>query len=115
VSIPGLERHGPGSVGAASTTSAKEVANIDTVSGGRLTFGIALDGWPADHGAEGRPRNGVGLRLEDDIRVYREVWAGAHLDACPAELGSVSSSSCQSSSYVSVRRGQSVTATTQSG
>jgi alkanesulfonate monooxygenase SsuD/methylene tetrahydromethanopterin reductase-like flavin-dependent oxidoreductase (luciferase family) len=89
--------------------------NIDAVSGGRLTFGIALGGWPADYVAEGRPRNGVGLRLQDDSRVYREVWAGARPDACPAELGSASSSSYQSSSCVSVRRGQSVTATTQSG
>jgi hypothetical protein len=60
----------------------------------------------SDHGAEGRPRNGVGLRLEDDIGLYREVWAGARPDAHPAEPGSASPSSCQNSSCVSVRRGR---------
>ena len=76
VAIPGTRTHWRRLGGsAASTTSANEVANIDAVSGGRPTFGIALGGWPADYVAEGRPRNGVGLRLEDDIRVYREVWA----------------------------------------
>lgn len=63
---------------------AKEVANIDAVSGGRLTFGIGLGGWPDDYVSEGRPRQGIGLRLENDIRVYREVWGGASVGAFPA-------------------------------
>lgn len=56
---------------------AKEVANIDALSGGRLTFGIGLGAWPDDYVAEGRPRQDMGRRLEDDIRVYREVWGGS--------------------------------------
>jgi alkanesulfonate monooxygenase SsuD/methylene tetrahydromethanopterin reductase-like flavin-dependent oxidoreductase (luciferase family) len=56
---------------------AKEAANIDAVSGGRLTLGLGLGAWPDDDVAEGRPRKNIGPRLEDDIRVYREVWGGA--------------------------------------
>lgn len=56
---------------------AKELANIDAVSGGRLTFGVGLGGRPDDYVVEGRPRKGMAKRLEDDIRVYREVWGGA--------------------------------------
>jgi alkanesulfonate monooxygenase SsuD/methylene tetrahydromethanopterin reductase-like flavin-dependent oxidoreductase (luciferase family) len=60
---------------------AKEVANIDAVSGGRLTFGIGLGALPDDYVAEGRPRKGIGRRLEDDIAVYREVWGGTAVGA----------------------------------
>jgi len=56
---------------------AKEAANIDAVSGGRLTLGIGLGAWPDDYVAEGRPRKNMGPRLEDDIRIYREIWGGA--------------------------------------
>jgi alkanesulfonate monooxygenase SsuD/methylene tetrahydromethanopterin reductase-like flavin-dependent oxidoreductase (luciferase family) len=63
---------------------AKEIANIDAISGGRLTFGIGLGAWPDDYVAEGRPRKNMGRRLEDDIRVYREVWGGAAVGGYPA-------------------------------
>jgi hypothetical protein len=37
--------------------------------------------------AEGRPRKNIGPRLEDDIRVYREVWGGAAIGgAVPASM-----------------------------
>jgi alkanesulfonate monooxygenase SsuD/methylene tetrahydromethanopterin reductase-like flavin-dependent oxidoreductase (luciferase family) len=55
---------------------AKEAANIDAVSGGRLTLGIGLGAWPTDYVAEGRPHKNLGPRLEDDIRLYREIWGG---------------------------------------
>jgi hypothetical protein len=106
----------PGSVGARPRRRQPKRSRISTPFPAAASPSASLwCGWPADYVAEGRPRNGVGLRLEDDIRVCREVWAGARLDACPAELRSASSSSCQSSSCVSVRRGQSITASTQSG
>jgi alkanesulfonate monooxygenase SsuD/methylene tetrahydromethanopterin reductase-like flavin-dependent oxidoreductase (luciferase family) len=59
---------------------AKEAANIDAISGGRLTLGLGLGFWPDDYVAVGSPRKDLGPRLEDDIRVYREVWGGAAVD-----------------------------------
>ena len=105
MAIPGLERDGPGG-SAASTTSAKEVANIDAVSGGRLTFGIAL--------VAGRLTTGLrGARATAWACAWRTIAASTarsgqapRLDACPAEPGSASPGSCQNSSCVSVRRGR---------
>lgn len=66
-----------------SVLLAKEIANIDALSGGRLTFGIGLGAWPDDYVAEGRPRKNLARRLEDDIWVYREVWARAAVGRGP--------------------------------
>jgi len=114
VAIPGLERDGPGG-SAASTTSAKEVANIDAVSGGRLTFGIALVAGRLTTGLRARPRNGVGLRLEDDSRVYREVWAGAP-PGCVSRRARIRLTRQLPELFLCERAaGPSVTAITQSG
>ena len=72
-------------------------------------------GWPADHRAEERPRNGVGLRLEDDIGVYREVWAGAP-PGCVSRRARIRLTRQLPELFLCERAaGPSVTAITQSG
>jgi alkanesulfonate monooxygenase SsuD/methylene tetrahydromethanopterin reductase-like flavin-dependent oxidoreductase (luciferase family) len=55
---------------------AKEVANIDGVSGGRLTLGLGRGGRPDDFVVDGLPDSGLGTRFDNDLEVYRRVWRG---------------------------------------
>lgn len=55
--------------------TAKEVASLDLISGGRLIFGVGV-GWNreemADHGTDPRTR---GARLDEQLRALKEIWA----------------------------------------
>ena len=55
-------------------TTAKEIASLDLVSGGRFLFGIGV-GWNreemANHGTDPRTR---GKLLDEQIRAMREMW-----------------------------------------
>lgn len=55
-------------------TTAKEIASLDLVSGGRFVFGIGV-GWNreemANHGTDPRTR---GRLLDEQIRAMREIW-----------------------------------------
>lgn len=42
---------------------AKQLASVDLLSGGRLTAGLGLGGWPDDYTASGAPSDG-----------FRELW-----------------------------------------
>jgi alkanesulfonate monooxygenase SsuD/methylene tetrahydromethanopterin reductase-like flavin-dependent oxidoreductase (luciferase family) len=55
---------------------AKQMASVDLLSGGRLTAGLGLGGWPEDFAASGIPASGGGLRLEVAVTTMRQVWAG---------------------------------------
>ncbi|WP_037303874.1 LLM class flavin-dependent oxidoreductase [Amycolatopsis orientalis] len=55
---------------------AKELAGIDGVSGGRLTLGVGIGGRTDDFVAEGLGPKGLGKRIDADLEVYRDVWAG---------------------------------------
>lgn len=55
---------------------AKEIAGIDGVSGGRLTLGVGIGGRTDDFVAEGLGPKGLGKRIDADLEVYRDVWAG---------------------------------------
>jgi alkanesulfonate monooxygenase SsuD/methylene tetrahydromethanopterin reductase-like flavin-dependent oxidoreductase (luciferase family) len=54
---------------------AKQLASVEQVSGGRLTAGLGLGGWPEDYAAsqvpEGRPGS-----WESSLAAMRQVWAG---------------------------------------
>jgi alkanesulfonate monooxygenase SsuD/methylene tetrahydromethanopterin reductase-like flavin-dependent oxidoreductase (luciferase family) len=55
---------------------AKQLASVDLLSGGRLTAGLGLGGWPEDFEASGVPATGKGARLAADLATFRRVWAG---------------------------------------
>jgi alkanesulfonate monooxygenase SsuD/methylene tetrahydromethanopterin reductase-like flavin-dependent oxidoreductase (luciferase family) len=55
---------------------AKQLASVDLLSGGRLTAGIGLGGWPEDYEASGVPTSGRGARLRSTLATMRQAWAG---------------------------------------
>lgn len=55
---------------------AKQMASVDLLSGGRLTAGLGLGGWPEDFAASGVPTTSAGARLRDSLATMRQVWAG---------------------------------------
>jgi alkanesulfonate monooxygenase SsuD/methylene tetrahydromethanopterin reductase-like flavin-dependent oxidoreductase (luciferase family) len=55
---------------------AKQLASLDRLSGGRLTAGLALGGWPEDYAASEIPPGGRGARFEEMLSTMRRVWAG---------------------------------------
>jgi len=55
---------------------AKQMASVDLLSGGRLTAGLGLGGWPEDFAASGVPTSGGGARLRSTLATMRQVWAG---------------------------------------
>ena len=59
-----------------SVLLAKQIASVDLISGGRLTVGVGLGGWPEDYEASGVGMTGRGARLDDDLATMRRVWAG---------------------------------------
>jgi alkanesulfonate monooxygenase SsuD/methylene tetrahydromethanopterin reductase-like flavin-dependent oxidoreductase (luciferase family) len=55
---------------------AKQMASVDLLSGGRLTAGLGLGGWPEDHEISEVPTTGRGARLAATLATMRQVWAG---------------------------------------
>jgi alkanesulfonate monooxygenase SsuD/methylene tetrahydromethanopterin reductase-like flavin-dependent oxidoreductase (luciferase family) len=55
---------------------AKQMASVDQLSGGRLTAGLGLGGWPEDFAASHVPTTGKGQRLRATLATMRQVWAG---------------------------------------
>ncbi len=60
---------------------AKQVASIDRVSGGRVTLGVGVGGeYPQEFDACGVPVAGRGYRVDEQIRVLRDLWTGEAVD-----------------------------------
>ncbi|WP_131745234.1 TIGR03619 family F420-dependent LLM class oxidoreductase [Frankia sp. Cppng1_Ct_nod] len=60
---------------------AKQVAAIDRVSGGRVTLGVGVGGeYPQEFDACGVPVAGRGHRVDEQIRVLRDLWTGEKVD-----------------------------------
>lgn len=55
---------------------AKQLASLDLVSGGRLTVGLGMGGWPEDYAASGVPLRGRGATFEAMLQTMRQVWDG---------------------------------------
>lgn len=56
---------------------AKQVAALDTLSGGRLIFGIGVGGeFPGEFAACGVPVNERGARLDESIQILKQLWTG---------------------------------------
>jgi alkanesulfonate monooxygenase SsuD/methylene tetrahydromethanopterin reductase-like flavin-dependent oxidoreductase (luciferase family) len=54
----------------------KQLASLDLLSGGRLTAGLALGGWPEDYEASDTPLAGRGAAFDEILAAMRRVWAG---------------------------------------
>jgi alkanesulfonate monooxygenase SsuD/methylene tetrahydromethanopterin reductase-like flavin-dependent oxidoreductase (luciferase family) len=55
---------------------AKQMASVDLLSGGRLTAGLGLGGWPEDFASSEVPASGGGARLRATLATMRQVWSG---------------------------------------
>jgi alkanesulfonate monooxygenase SsuD/methylene tetrahydromethanopterin reductase-like flavin-dependent oxidoreductase (luciferase family) len=55
---------------------AKQLASVERLSGGRLTAGMALGGWPEDYEASGVPRRSLGAAMDAMLATMRSVWEG---------------------------------------
>jgi alkanesulfonate monooxygenase SsuD/methylene tetrahydromethanopterin reductase-like flavin-dependent oxidoreductase (luciferase family) len=55
---------------------AKQMASVERVSGGRLTAGLGLGGWPEDYAASQVPQTGLGERWASSLGEMRAVWSG---------------------------------------
>jgi len=55
---------------------AKQLASVDSLSGGRLTPGLALGGWPEDYAASQVSLNGRGELYDTIVATLRRAWAG---------------------------------------
>jgi len=62
---------------------AKTTADIDAVSGGRLTLGMGVGIRPDDFVADGLGFAGRGRRFDQDLAVYRDVWEGKPVGGGP--------------------------------
>jgi alkanesulfonate monooxygenase SsuD/methylene tetrahydromethanopterin reductase-like flavin-dependent oxidoreductase (luciferase family) len=52
---------------------AKQMASVDLLSGGRLTAGLGLGGWPDDYAASGISTSGASARLDEAVATMRHV------------------------------------------
>jgi alkanesulfonate monooxygenase SsuD/methylene tetrahydromethanopterin reductase-like flavin-dependent oxidoreductase (luciferase family) len=64
---------------------AKQLASVDRLSGGRLTAGLGLGGWPDDHDATGPSTTPLGALMDDMVATMRQVWTGG-LSGSTAEI-----------------------------
>ena len=55
---------------------AKQVATVDSLSGGRMVLGIAIGARPDDYEASGAPLEGRGARLEQQLDELKRLWSG---------------------------------------
>src|SRR5215211_7746227 len=55
---------------------AKQMASVEQISGGRLTAGLGLGGWPEDYVASQVPETGKAALWESTLATMRQVWAG---------------------------------------
>ncbi|WP_027935676.1 LLM class flavin-dependent oxidoreductase [Amycolatopsis sp. ATCC 39116] len=55
---------------------AKQIGSLERLSGGRLTVGLGMGGWPEDYAASGVPMTGRGAAFEDTLATMRAVWRG---------------------------------------
>jgi alkanesulfonate monooxygenase SsuD/methylene tetrahydromethanopterin reductase-like flavin-dependent oxidoreductase (luciferase family) len=55
---------------------AKQLASVEQISGGRLTAGLGLGGWPEDYVVSNVPQTGRAALWDSTLATLRQVWAG---------------------------------------
>jgi alkanesulfonate monooxygenase SsuD/methylene tetrahydromethanopterin reductase-like flavin-dependent oxidoreductase (luciferase family) len=53
---------------------AKQLSSVDRLSGGRLTAGLGMGGWPADYEASGVPLAGRGALFDRSLAAMNRTW-----------------------------------------
>jgi alkanesulfonate monooxygenase SsuD/methylene tetrahydromethanopterin reductase-like flavin-dependent oxidoreductase (luciferase family) len=53
---------------------AKQLSSVERLSGGRLTAGLGMGGWPADYEASGVPLAGRGALFESSLAAMNRTW-----------------------------------------
>jgi alkanesulfonate monooxygenase SsuD/methylene tetrahydromethanopterin reductase-like flavin-dependent oxidoreductase (luciferase family) len=66
---------------------AKEAATVDSLSGGRLTLGLAVGARVEDYDAAGVEHKGRGRRFSRQLAGLRETWEGDGIGPAPARPG----------------------------
>jgi len=56
---------------------AKQLSSVARMSGGRLTAGLGMGGWPADYEASGIPLDGRGALFDASLAAMRSAWDAA--------------------------------------
>jgi alkanesulfonate monooxygenase SsuD/methylene tetrahydromethanopterin reductase-like flavin-dependent oxidoreductase (luciferase family) len=56
---------------------AKQLASVDRLSGGRLTAGLGMGGWPADYETSGVSLNGRGKLFDASLDAMEQAWREA--------------------------------------
>jgi alkanesulfonate monooxygenase SsuD/methylene tetrahydromethanopterin reductase-like flavin-dependent oxidoreductase (luciferase family) len=70
------------------TLLAKQLATVDSLSGGRLTVGVAVGGRPDDYATTGSDFAGRGAAFDAQLAAFREVWDGsAGVGPAPVQSG----------------------------
>lgn len=55
---------------------ATQLGSLDRLSGGRLTAGLALGGWPEDYEASEVSRRGLGAAMDAMVATMQRAWDG---------------------------------------
>lgn len=55
---------------------AKQIASVEQLSGGRLTVGLGMGGWPEDYAASEVSLAGRAAAFEATLATMRQVWRG---------------------------------------
>ena len=58
---------------------AKQLLSVDRLSGGRLTAGLGMGGWPADYAASGVPLAGRGVLFDTALATMERTWRATGL------------------------------------
>ena len=53
---------------------AKQLSSVERLSGGRLTAGLGMGGWPADYEASGVPLAGRGALFDASLAAMQRTW-----------------------------------------
>ncbi|GHF89488.1 alkanesulfonate monooxygenase SsuD/methylene tetrahydromethanopterin reductase-like flavin-dependent oxidoreductase (luciferase family) [Amycolatopsis bartoniae] len=66
---------------------AKQAATLDRLSGGRFTLGLGVGGRADEFDLVGADLRTRGRRLDEQMKILRDVWAGGPVGPAPAREG----------------------------